>query len=173
MASIPCPYISMFTEPEKQFALVDRHVKRIKSTSEFLCSEIVIMVERNLGFEAEHHQRALNSLQHRRFRIDHTANRYGILTTEDVKYGMMTLFNNMLRDQRVAFYNPLLSKDPNAARRRVQEQMKVFSFQFKQAANCFGNQRVALCGKVGCMKDDVVIALQLAVYYSARPEMYA
>ncbi len=26
---------------------------------------------------------------------------------------------------------------------------------------------------VGGMKDDVVIALQLAVYYSAKPEMYA
>ena len=160
-------------EPEKQFALVERHIKRIKCTSEFLFSEIVIMVERNLGFEAEHHQRALNGLPHTRFRIDHSANRYGILTTEEVKYGMMTLFNNMLRDQRVAFYNPLLSEDPAAARRRIQEQMKVYSFQFKQAANCFGKQRVALCGKVGGMKDDVVIALQLAVYYSARPEMYA
>ena len=163
----------VFAEPEKQFALVERHVQRIKSKSEFVCSEIVIMVERNLGFEAEHHQRALNGLPHTRFRVDHTANRYGILTTEEVKYGMMTLFNNMLRDQRVSFYDPLLSEDPTAARRRVQEQMKVYSFQFKQAANCFGRQRVALCGKVGGMKDDVVIALQLAVYYSARPELYA
>jgi hypothetical protein len=160
-------------EPEKQFALVERHVKRIQSTPEFEFSEIVIMVERNLGFEAEHHQRALNGLPHTRFRVDHAASRYGILTTEEVKYGMMTLFNNMLRDQRVAFYTPLLSEDPPAARRRVQEQMKVYSFQFKQAVNCFGRQRVALCGKVGGMKDDVVIALQLAVYYSARPEMYA
>jgi hypothetical protein len=25
-------------------------------------------------------------------------------------------------------------------------QMKVYSFQFKQATNCFGRQRVALCG---------------------------
>lgn len=162
----------MHTEPEKQFALVERHVGRIKDHKNFMFSEIVIMVERNLGFEAEHHQRALNGLPHVRFRIDHSSNRYGILTTEEVKYAMMTLFNNMLREQRVAFYNPLLSEDPAAARRRVQEQMKVYSFQYKQAANCFGKQRVALCGKVGGMKDDVVIALQLAVYYSARPEMY-
>jgi hypothetical protein len=78
----------------------------------------------------------------------------------------------MLRDQRVAFRNPLLSEDPPTARRRIQEQMKVYSFQFKQAANCFGKQRVALCGKVGGMKDDVVIALQLAAYYTERPELY-
>lgn len=160
-------------EPEKQFALVERHVKRIQAVPELMFSEIVIMVERNLGFEAEHHQRALNGLANTRFRVDHGASRYGILTTEEVKYGMMTLFNNMLRDQRVAFREPLLSEDPPAARRRIQEQMKVYSFQFKQAVNCFGKQRVALCGKVGGMKDDVVIALQLAVYYSARPEMYA
>ena len=119
---------------------------RVKALDAFMFSEVVIMVERNLGFEAEHHQRALNGLP---------------------------LFNNMLREQRVAFYNPLVSEDPPAARRRIQEQMKVYSFQYKQAVNCFGKQRVALCGKVGGMKDDVVIALQLAVYYSARPEMYA
>ena len=123
---------------------MERHIKRIKCTSEFLFSEIVIMVERNLGFEAEHHQRALNGLPHTRFRIDHSANRYGILTTEEVKYGMMTLFNNMLRDQPVAFCDPLLSEDPFTVRRRVQEQMKVYSFQYKQAVNCFGKQRVAL-----------------------------
>jgi hypothetical protein len=32
---------------------------------------------------------------------------------------------------------------------------------------------VSLCGNVGGMKDDVVIALQLAVYYSERPDLYA
>jgi len=42
--------------------------------------------------------------------------------------------------------------------------MKVYSFQFKQAANCFCKQHGTLCGKVGGMKDDVVIALQLAAY---------
>jgi len=160
-------------EPEKQFALVQRHVMRLREIRELTLSEIIIMVERNLGFEAEHHQRALNGLPYTRFRIDHANRRYGILTTEEVKYAMMTLFNNMLRDQRVAFRQPLLSEDPVAARRRIQEQMKVYSFQFKQAVNCFGKQRVALCGKVGGMKDDVVIALQLAVYYSENSNMYA
>jgi hypothetical protein len=161
------------TEPEKQFALVQRHIRRLREVRELVFSEVIIMVERNLGFEAEHHERALNGLPHTRFRVDHAARRFGILTTEEVKYGMMTLFNNMLRDQRVAFREPLLSEDPPAARRRVQEQMKVYSFQYKQAVNCFGKQRVALCGKVGGMKDDVVIALQLAVYYSERPALYA
>lgn len=124
------------------------------------------------GFEAEHHQRALHGLQNVRFRVDHTAKRYGILTTEEVKYAMLTLFSNILRDQRLAFMNPLFSEDPEGNRRRIKEQMQVYSFQFKQAVNCFGKQRVALCGKVGGMKDDVIIALQLAVYFSSQERFY-
>jgi hypothetical protein len=45
--------------------------------------------------------------------------------------------------------------------------------QFKQAANVFGKQRQALSGKVGGMKDDVAIALQLGIYYSSREALYA
>ena len=123
--------------------------------------------------EAEHHERALNGLRNVRFRVDHQAQRFGILTTEEVKYGMMTLMNNMLRDQRVAVEQPLVSDDSAANTRRLKEQLAVYSFQYKSAVNCFGRQRVALCGKVGGMKDDVCIALQLAVYYSATPQMYA
>ena len=84
----------------------------------------------------------------------------------------MTLFNNFLREQRIAFNTPLVSRDPQAARKRVEEQMRVYSFQFKAAVNCFGHQRVALCGKVGGMKDDIIIALQLGVYYSANESLY-
>jgi len=37
------------TEPEKQFALVERHVARIRAVRNLALSQIVIMVERNLG----------------------------------------------------------------------------------------------------------------------------
>lgn len=89
-----------------------------------------------------------------------------------IKLAMMTLANNMLRDKRINVLDPLLSEDAPAARRRLREQLGIYSFQYKAAANAFGKQRVALNGKVGGMKDDVCIALQLAVYYSQRPELY-
>ena len=63
----------MLAEPEKQFALVQRHICRLREVRELVFSEVIIMVERNLGFEAEHHERALNGLPHTRFRIDHAA----------------------------------------------------------------------------------------------------
>lgn len=108
-----------------------------------------------------------------RFRVDRQAGRFGILTTEDVKYGAMMLLKNFLRDQRVALWSPLVSRDPQGARKKLQEQLAVYSFQFKAAQNVFGTQRVALTGKVGGMKDDVVIALQLALYFSKDSHLYA
>jgi len=160
------------TEPEKQFALVHRHIDRIREDDIFRQSEIVIMVERNLGFESEHHERALRDIPLTRHRVDHQAKRFGILTTEEIKYAMMTLFNTMLRDQRVNVREPLVSDDPIANRKRLREQLIIYSFQFKAAANAFGKQRVSLNGKVGGMKDDVCVALQLAVYYSNQTHMY-
>lgn len=160
-------------EPEKQFALLERHMGRLRERPIFQYSQIVVMVERNLGFEAEHHQRALAGIPLTRHRVDHQAKRYGVLTTEEIKLAMMTLLNNMLRDRRVNILEPLLSEDPASARRRLREQLGIYSFQYKAAANAFGKQRVALNGKVGGMKDDVCIALQLAVYFSAQPHLYA
>ena len=90
--------------------------------------------------EAEHHERALAGIPNVRFRVDHKAQRFGILTTEEVKYAMMTLTNNMLRDQRIAIAEQLVSQDPVGNLRRLKEQLSVYSFQFKSAQNCFGKQ---------------------------------
>jgi hypothetical protein len=73
-------------------------------------SLVVIMVERNLGFEAEHHHRALQGLPGTRHRVDHTAQRYGILTTEEIKHAMCTLLDNMLRERRVSILPELFSE---------------------------------------------------------------
>lgn len=83
------------------------------------------------------------------------------------------LMNNYLRDQRVALRKPLLSEDPDGMRKRLREQLSIYSLQFREAADAFGKGRQILSGKVGGMKDDVVIALQLAAYWSKEPHMYA
>ena len=38
-------------EPEKQYALVDKHVRRLREVDMLKNSPVVVMVERNLGFE--------------------------------------------------------------------------------------------------------------------------
>lgn len=55
----------------------------------------------------------------------------------------------MLREQRISVADPLCSEDPEGNRRRLKEQMSIYSMQFKAAQNAFGRQKVALSGKVG------------------------
>ena len=160
------------TEPGKQFALVGRHIDRIRQVPMLQFSEIVIMCERNLGFEAEHHERALRGIAKTRHRIDHGAKRFGVLTTQEIKHAMCTLTSTMMREQRVNILKPILSENPTANAKRLNEQLTIYSLQFKEAANVFGKGRAALSGKVGGMKDDVVIAMQLGIYYSSDPNMY-
>jgi hypothetical protein len=129
-------------------------------------SPVIIYVERNLGFEAEHHKRALDSVPGVTFYIDQKANRVGVLTTEAIKHAMCQMVVVMLQERRIHVHRPLVSRDEKGMLLRLREQMEVYSYQFKLGANTFQRDRVALSGKVGGMKDDICIALQLACYFT-------
>jgi hypothetical protein len=74
----------------------------------------------------------------------------------------------MLREQRVNLLqiDKLISRDPQEARRRLREQLEIYSLQFKTPENAFQRGRYALSGKVGGFKDDIVICLQLGIYWT-------
>ena len=119
-----------------------------------------------MGFEAEHHKRALDSLPGVAFHIDNKANRVGVLTTEAIKHAMCQLVVVMLREGRIHVHKPLVSKDAKGVLLRLREQMEVYSYQYKMAATSFQKDAVAVSGKVGGMKDDICICLQLACYFT-------
>ena len=125
-------------------------------------------MERNLGFEAEHFHRELRHLPLVTFYRDEQAARTGILTTDVVKLGAVTLTNIFLREHRLSLLPPemLIARDPLDARRRLREQLEVYSFQFKSAETVFQKERYALSGKVGGLKDDLCLCLQLGVYFT-------
>jgi hypothetical protein len=128
---------------------------------------VKIYVERNLGFEAEHHERALRTIPGVEFYADHKAGRIGVLTTNETKHAMSTILNIMMRERRVHVARAVVSRDPKACLIRLREQMEIYSYQYKQASNTFGRDQVALSGKVGGMKDDLCICLQLGVYWTS------
>ena len=90
----------------------------------------------------------------------------GVLTTEAIKHAMCQLVVVMLHERRLHVWKPLVSRDEKGMLLRLKEQMEVYSYQFKLGTNTFQKDRIALSGKVGGMKDDICIALQLACYYT-------
>jgi hypothetical protein len=49
-------------EPDRQFILVKDHIMELRKNLYHTLSKVKIYVERNLGFEAEHHHRALHDI---------------------------------------------------------------------------------------------------------------
>ena len=160
-------------DPGKQFAKVEEHIATIRAGLGRKGSRIFVYVERNLGFEAEHHRRALGGLPGVHFYVDQAANRVGVLTTEQVKYGMCQLVVAMLKERRLHVATPLVSSNERECKIRLREQMEVYGFQFKTPANPFQKERIALSGKIGGMQDDVCICLQLACYFTQIEEQRA
>ena len=149
-----------------QFSLVAEHLHRIRSSPGLSHSNVIIYVERNLGFEAEHHKRALDWISNCTFYQDAQHDRVGVLTTNPIKHAMCQLVVLMLEEKRIHVRKPLLSRDPAGICLRLQEQMEVYLYQFKGAATSFQKDAIAVSGKIGGMKDDICICLQLACYFT-------
>ena len=49
-------------EPDRQFNLVKEHIAALRKDFYRTLSKVKVYVERNLGFEAEHHHRALHDV---------------------------------------------------------------------------------------------------------------
>lgn len=154
-------------EPSVQFKLVEEHILALRTDLYRTLSKVIVYVERNLGFEAEHHKHALDTIPGVEFYMDNKAGRVGIVTTNDTKHAMATLLNTMLRERRVHVHPKVHSRDVPGAKTRLRDQLGIYSYQYKQAVNTFGTDRVALSGKVGGMKDDLCICLQLGVYWTS------
>jgi hypothetical protein len=153
-------------EPDKQFAMVRSHIARIRAAdSHWIRSQVHIYVERNLGFEAEHHKLNLGQEENVSFRMDPETDRCGIYTTQSIKHAMAALMNTLLREQRIHVRKPLIAEDPGTPT-RLREQMCIYGFQYKVAPNPFSQDKCCLSGKVGGMKDDLIVALQLGIYFT-------
>lgn len=155
-------------DPERQFLLLISHIQRIRDKVFWARSPIEIFVEYNLGFEAEHTQRALHGMPMVTFHRDEKRQRTGILTTLQVKHACCTLVNAMLRERRISVLpeDEIISLSPETIRKLLCNEMEIYSYQFKGATTVFQKDQCALSGKVGGMRDDLAILLQLAIYWT-------
>jgi hypothetical protein len=130
---------------------------------------IVIYVEANLGYESEHHERAMRGLANVYFHRDVKRGRVGVCTTHAIKHACSTLCNTLLREDRICLMpdNIFVSNDTKGNKLKLREQMYIYSYQYKTANSIFGRDKMALSGKVGGMKDDMCLSLQMCIYHSS------
>lgn len=102
--------------------------------------------------------------------MDHKRGRVGVTTTLPVKHAAVTLTNTLLMENRIALADSsrFVSLNERECKSKLREQLEIYSYQFKGASTVFSKEQMALSGKVGGMKDDVCICLQMAIYHTSQ-----
>tara|TARA_Y100000389_G_C17203762_1_gene384985 strand:+ start:188 stop:703 length:516 start_codon:yes stop_codon:yes gene_type:complete len=161
-------------EPEKTFVLLRTHIEAIRTKSSALhCSPVVIVVERNLGFEAEHLFRACKNIENSRFvRESKDPNRIGVITTLERKQEFVALTNVMLRESRIFAWNiNWTNVQKNDSRKVLHEQLSYFGYTFSAPDNLFQKERFSISGKGAGGKDDLCMAFLICVYVAKKLTM--
>ena len=132
----------------------------------FYMSRVLVVVERNLGFEAEHLYRECHDIPNSVFvRESKDAARIGVLTTLDRKQEFVTYTNVMLRESRVfAPERHFVNVQQNKAHSTLLEQLSYFGYTFSAPDNQFQKERFCISGKGAGGKDDLCMAFLIGVY---------
>jgi len=128
---------------------------------------VVLGLESNLGFEAQH---ALHALRRANVRdwvslMEGADNAPGILTTNASKEIMCVALSELLSNNLLCVSNRMMctSMPPNEAVTQLLGELRAFMVYVDPPKTLFGKPRRTYSGKMGGHNDDLSIALQLAV----------
>jgi hypothetical protein len=156
-------------EPTKTFDILRRHIIAIRKTHKILSySQVNIIVERNLGFEAEHlFRECRHTIQNCRFVGEPLCDRIGVLTTQELKLAFVTYTNIIMRENRIFVYDETKFVDVGSNRTRITlyDQLSFFGFTFSKQDNVFQKEKYAISGKTSGGKDDLCMALLIGMYF--------
>jgi hypothetical protein len=156
-------------DPERTFTCLIEHVAAVRDTHRALYNgHVVIIVERNLGFEAEHLYRYCRLIPNSSFLRECNSTRIGILTTQVFKMAYVTFLNVLLREERVLCVSDATFVDSLGQKTRValHDQLAFFGVSFSAVENQFSKQRMAIGGKTGGGKDDLAMAMLFGLYFA-------
>jgi len=153
-------------DPTAQYALLVRHLRTLQSINTLRNASLVVGVEANLGFEANHVLHAL-----RKAGVPHIAlhegaqESVGVLTTNASKELMCVGLQELIDHKRMVISRQLvsLSASPLETLDTLFKQMNTYTIVVEAPRTPFGKPRRTYTGKVGGNQDDLCIALQLAV----------
>lgn len=145
-------------EPDKTFQLLRDHIRAVRSTHDDLRDSAVhVIVERNLGFEAEHLYRECCNIPNCRFMCEPSnVTRIGVLTTQERKLGFVTYTNILLRENRMFAHDEMwVETEKNNSRQVLLDQLSFFGFTFMRPESGFQKEKFSISGKNAGGKDDI------------------
>lgn len=161
------PLFVLFTaDPQAQYDLLAKHIKALYSIHALRNAKLVVGVEANLGFEAQH---VLHALRQRGFSFialhEGAQDGPGILTTNASKELMCIGLQELLDYKRIFLSKKLvsISGSPIEMVNTLIKQLNQFAVLVEPPRTPFGQVRRTYTGKIAGNQDDLCISLQLGV----------
>ncbi len=166
----------------QQVLLVD-HINAIREIPGFEGCTIGLIVESNLGNEAEYQDLACRLAHLERIVVmneDTSHERLGIRTTATLKRSMAFMTGLLLMHGKIKFHRHLFSVNGRQSALQLRQQLLGQFLNYKRivkpAQDEWDTSKETFTGKKGGNKDDILIALQLGIYMKevayAKPEKY-
>jgi len=154
-------------EASSQHKLLIDHINKLRTLRSLQWCQVVLGLESNLGFEAQH---AVHSLKRAGLRnwvtlmegVDGTC---GLLTTNASKEVMCVALQQLLSSNHLHVSTNMLSisTSPREVFDQMVQEVRGYMIYVDPPKTLFAKPRRTFTGKVGGHNDDVVIALQLAI----------
>ena len=157
----------VLTEACVQQKLVYDHIQKLRALPTLKNCTVVLGVESNLGFEAQHMLHALRRMELHNLiplyeGVDSTV---GLLTTNKTKEVMCTALQELLSSNRLQTFTQFMSISvgPIEMIKRLTEELRSFMIYVDQPRSLVSRSRRTYTGKMGGHQDDAAMALQMSI----------
>lgn len=150
--------------------VVHRHLADLRNSHAFRASLITLFVEANMSWiEADRVKKLASDplLQPLYMPAFNSKNLPGVITTEHNKIAYVDTLRRLLEDESIGFATEMISARPLELKKQLMEQMRMFRRVVQKPRNEEAqSSRVFMTGKGNNRKDDLLLALMMAVYFS-------
>ena len=168
-----------YADAQAQHTLVYNHITQLRTLIELAHATVVLGIESNLGFEAQHtgHSLQRKGLKDCCPRYEGVDNTLGMLTTNKSKEVMCTALQELLSLNRLHVSNKFMSTtmSPKEMLNRIIDEMRAFMIYVDAPRSLFVQARRTYTGEKDGHQGDAIIALQMAVlamHCVPRPDRY-
>lgn len=154
---------------DEQEAVLIEHLRALRRDRRLFAAKIVLIIESNLGFEAERIHRSVRArgIPDVVAMTDDDKGRIGLHTDHARKELMAGALVDTLSTGRLSFYEGFVSRDAKKWTEELYEQLAAYSVVIEVPKNeYFGKVKKTYSGKAGGQNDDLCLALQFLVLYS-------
>ena len=151
-------------------AMVYRHLADIRNNPAYQYAIIVFYVEANMSWIEVDRMRIVADRATIRpiyFAAHNTKDRLGVVTDEHTKIAYVDTLKRLLCDDRIGYASEFISADAKESQAELERQLRAFRRAVHQPGNVESQKaRVYLTGKGSSRKDDLLLSLMMALYFS-------